>query len=157
MESEKVLQTILHGSVYEGIYSNFITYDDVLNFLLDNKAKDEDEKKKFNIAYSILCNLSHSQYIGGKHFIILTNDTDYIGLYFLINYGRGMRLETKEADIAVRRKCENIQIELFRKEKYSFLYLTRRLCLNLFHFNFLLFMLKYIYLELVVLVIGEVA
>ena len=103
--TEKVRQVVLYGSVYESLYKNFVNMREILNYLKDAKYTTEHERKRFCVAYRIIClldrddtiqkslfefpqkfstsveNAQATQYFT-KHFLLLSNNDDFIMIYY---------------------------------------------------------------------------
>jgi hypothetical protein len=79
-------EAILFGSLYEALFSKFVNIEDVLEYLLKTEKdedKDEDENIRKMIAYRIVSIFSKEQKVKGSHFINLTENKDYVGIYIL--------------------------------------------------------------------------
>ncbi len=52
---QEVEETVMMGSVYEALYAEFISLEDIMNYLDKRKSKNDKEEKKLCVAFRILC------------------------------------------------------------------------------------------------------
>lgn len=105
VSNEKVMQTIVYGSPYEALIRGFVTYGDILNYLLD-----EDISHRTMIAYRAVCQFSTDQIVtnhenpdfNDKPFITVTTHKEYVGIYYLSIGNKGGRNDKERVEIA---KC----------------------------------------------------
>lgn len=90
---QKVRETINFGSVFEALYANFITLEDLKSYLLKKKPENEKEKKKLCVAFRVLCLLSSSHYL--ENFILQTDNPDYIFLYTMSFHKHNLKVYQK--------------------------------------------------------------
>lgn len=119
---QKVTQTIYHGNVYEALYANFVTTDEILEHLLQSAEKTaeapEHKPDKYSkeqmlrvLAYRAVCAFDKKQTIRGKSFIKLTNDKFYIAVHLLTI--------PNVTDKNILRKRQNVLPKLLHSEKFS--------------------------------------
>ena len=85
-EMEKVEETVIWGSVYEAIYSGFITCNDILDYLKGRKSKNEKEEKKLCVAFRIVCLLEkEANKKKFKSFILSTENANFSYIYSFTN------------------------------------------------------------------------
>jgi len=118
--TEKVKQSIYYGSVYEALTGDFITTDDVLNYLLHAKCD-----HKTMVAYKAVCTFSMDQVINNNEytnipFVLLTGTEEYVAIYTLQFCRNGMvpgrnDLERKE----IARRTQRMWPKLLIPSKFS--------------------------------------
>ena len=90
---EKVRETVNFGSVFEALYAEFITLEDLKAYLLKKKAENEKEKKKLCVAFRVLCMLSSSHFL--ESFVLQSENTDYVFLYAMSFHKHNIKVYQK--------------------------------------------------------------
>ena len=91
--AEKVKETVNFGSVFEALYAEFITLEDLKTYLLHKKAENEKEKKKLCVAFRVLCMLSSSHFL--ENFVLQTENVDYIFLFAMSFHKHNLKIYQK--------------------------------------------------------------
>ena len=91
--TEKVKETVNFGSVFEALYAEFITLEDLKTYLLHKKAENDKEKKKLCVAFRVLCMLSSSHFL--ENFVLQTENVDYIFLFAMSFHKYNLKIYQK--------------------------------------------------------------
>jgi hypothetical protein len=92
-KTKEVQETVNHGSVFEALYSDFITLENLKAYLLKKKPENEREKKKLCVAFRVLCMLSSSHNI--EPFILQTENIDYIFIFSMSFHKYNLKISQK--------------------------------------------------------------
>lgn len=124
----RVNQTMEFGSVTEALYANFITTENIMEYLLDNPNPTDclgKAKLVKLLAYRAVCLLDNEQIVRGRHFLSQTDDELYVGI-FAMTYCVGDSTKSSysltKSDMGVKRKIDNILFKIYHEELPDFLY-----------------------------------
>ena len=144
---DKVHQSIVWGSPFEALYSNFVTFQDILEYLtyesidehvdesidehvdesidehIDEHIDELNMKPSVSnlIAYKCVCLVSKKQLVNGKHFLLNAHD-DYVCLYYLL-HGFPETTDDTDQNLVLMKKFEHVSFKLRDLNNYTIKYL----------------------------------
>jgi len=119
----KARQAIVYGSPYEALIKDFVTCEDILNYLLYNNLS-----FKGMIAYRAVCQFSKDQIVKGnsnpdfndRPFITLTKHDEYVGIYNLsIGITGNMFGRTDQERVEIAKRTQKVWPRLVNVNSFS--------------------------------------